>query len=528
VHLTREGAAQASGPTVFQLSRVVRVGREIGFEYRLVMRSGSDLGVVRLPLSFGEKVLDVAGASGWRVEQGELILPTSGRSAEMTVTGSLAKVERFAPDARSGYEWWLLESDPEHRIKVTGDARQMDSAESPIPRTQANARLFLVQKGQHIEVAVTSLTSVEVLAAVVRSHTRSVVLTQHGDLVSDDALGYENTGVDYLLYAPGGRPIYLSTDSKAERIMHQEKESREVMVPLRTGSHHLHIQALAAAALGAFGGRLDLPMPSYPLTASRVNLAIGVPARVVPLVLLGGDRPAWLFGGGDVAAVLIGFAIAWLAVRVAPDAPRARARSLRLLGGAVLCGLWFLSGGAFVAVVTLSVAAGIGWLFSRMVRGARLAVVLVLALGFVGIVGLVMLATVSSSSRSAPPRAWSETAPASAPSTLADRDVTGNVMAQVASGGVVEGVTPVALTMPSYVHGLDASRELVTRDRPFQPTLYYVTDRALWPLGLLWLAGAIVLAAAHRAIVADLVARVRARLAPAPPGPPPGQPPAEG
>jgi hypothetical protein len=72
VHLTREGAAQASGPTVFQLSRAVRVGREIGFEYRLVMRSGSDLGVVRLPLPFGEKVLDVAGASGWRVEQGEL------------------------------------------------------------------------------------------------------------------------------------------------------------------------------------------------------------------------------------------------------------------------------------------------------------------------------------------------------------------------------------------------------------------------------------------------------------------------
>ena len=36
------------------------------------MRSGTDLGVVRLPLPFGEKVLDVAGANGWRVEGGEL------------------------------------------------------------------------------------------------------------------------------------------------------------------------------------------------------------------------------------------------------------------------------------------------------------------------------------------------------------------------------------------------------------------------------------------------------------------------
>ncbi len=44
-------------------------------EYRLVMRSGSDLGVVRLPLAFGEKVLDVAGASGFRVEGGNWCCP---------------------------------------------------------------------------------------------------------------------------------------------------------------------------------------------------------------------------------------------------------------------------------------------------------------------------------------------------------------------------------------------------------------------------------------------------------------------
>ena len=55
-------------------------------------------------------------------------------------------------------------------MTVTGDARQLDSAESPIARTQATSRLFLVQKGQHIEVTVQPLVSVEVLAAVVRNH----------------------------------------------------------------------------------------------------------------------------------------------------------------------------------------------------------------------------------------------------------------------------------------------------------------------------------------------------------------------
>src|SRR5262249_7391332 len=52
--------APATAPTVFQLARAVRVGRDIAFEYRLTMRSGIDLGVVRLPLKYGERVLDVA------------------------------------------------------------------------------------------------------------------------------------------------------------------------------------------------------------------------------------------------------------------------------------------------------------------------------------------------------------------------------------------------------------------------------------------------------------------------------------
>src|SRR5262249_670709 len=92
VHFSREGPTQPAGPVVFQLSGAIRVTREIGFSYQLVMRSAADLGVVRLPLSFGEKVLDVTGAAGWRIEGGELVLSTSGRNAEMTIAGTLASV----------------------------------------------------------------------------------------------------------------------------------------------------------------------------------------------------------------------------------------------------------------------------------------------------------------------------------------------------------------------------------------------------------------------------------------------------
>jgi hypothetical protein len=535
IHFSREGAAQGTGPTVFQLSRAVRVGREIGFEYRLVMRSGTDLGVARLPLPFGEKVLDVTGSVGWHVEGSELVLPTSGRNAEMVVTGTLAKVGAFAPDARSGYEWWLVESDPEHRVTVGGDARQLDSAESPINRTQATSRLFLVQKGQHIEVGVQPLTSVDVLAAVVRAHQRMIVLTQRGDLVSDDTLTYENNGIDYLRYAPDGRPIYLATDHKAERIMHQGTEGNDVLVPLRTGSHAVRVQSLAGAAITPFAGRLDVPMSSYPLTASKATVVVGLPAGVFPVALLGGDRPEWSVDGGDALALLTALVVGWLAVRVPAGASRSRARGLRLLAGGVLCGVWFLAPGAFVALVTTLVAAVVVWFLGRMLRGAQLFLSAGAVLGLAAILclfGLVFLGSRSAATRSA---AYSDVSqistPAPAAATDRAKDVTGNWLAQNAAGGVVEGVTPVALTMPSYVHTLESSRELVTRERPFRPTLYYVTSLMLWPIGLLWLAAAGLLLWAHKGPIAAVSRWVRERLqqGPAsapPPAPPPAEPPA--
>lgn len=524
LHLSREGVAQASGPTVFQLSRAVRVGREIAFEYRLVMRSGADLGVVRLKLPFGEKVLDVTGSTGFRVEGGELVLPTSGRRAEMTITGTLPTIGAFSPDPRSPYEWWLLESDAEHRIMVAGDAPQLDSAESPIPRTQASSRLFLVQRGQRIEATVQPLTSVDVLAAVIRQHRRTVVLTPRGDLVSDDDLSYENNGIDYLLYAPSGRPIYLATGGKAERIMRQGKEGKDVLVPLRTGSHSVRIQALAETLLATFGGRLDVPMPSYPLTASRVDMTLGVPARVFPLALLGGDRSVWLLDLGDLFAVMLGVVVAWIAVRTDPPISTVKARAVRFVAAAVLGGLWFLSGAVFVTVILVLVATGILALLARFLRGGKLVAAVIPLVALVGIGALIALA--SFSTRSAPDYASradvtvSQSIQGTAESSKeqAQRKMPegrlGNAVAQMAVGGVIEGVTPVALTLPSYARTVSASRELVTRDRPFQPVLFYVTEWTLVPLGVLWLVLAAVVVYTQRRVFGEGRTWIRDRMTP--------------
>ncbi|WP_437721308.1 hypothetical protein [Sorangium sp. So ce861] len=516
LHFSRDGgaAAQSAGPTVFQLSRAVRVGREIGFEYRLVLRSGTDLGVVRLPLAFGEKVLDVSGASGFRVEGEELVLPTSGRTAEVTISGTLPKVGVFSPDPRSAYEWWLFESDAEHRLTVKGDARQVDAAESPIPRTQATSRLLLVQRGQRVEVAVEPLAGVEVLAAVVRKHHRALILTERGDLVADDELTYENNGIDYLPYAPGGRPIFLATDGKAQRIMHQGAAAEEVLVPLQTGSHRIQVQSLGQAAVRPLGGTLELPMPRYSLTASEVALMVGLPERVVPLALLGGDRPVWFADTGDAVAVAIGFVAAWIAVRPGGAPGRARLRALRALGGLIMAGLWFVAPATFVAILVGIATAGAAWLVGRLFRGTSRAVAMVVLLGVGGLALLVGLFAVSAGRYQS--ERWnsyeSAMAPAAAPRAVKGEEPSKGGGSLAPGGAVLEGVTPVALSLPDYERAVKASRELVTRDRAFRPVLVYTTSSALVPLALLWLAGATVLLAAHRAPLTELYQRAAARL----------------
>jgi hypothetical protein len=502
--------AARTEPTVFQLSRAVRIGREVNFEYRLVMRSGKDLGVARLPLRYGEKVLDVTGSSGWAVDGGDLVLPTAGNVAEMTVTGTLPSLGTFVPDGRSPYEWWLLESDAEHRMAVTGDARQVDASQSPIARSQPTSRLFLVQKGQHIDVSVQALVSTEVLAAVVRSHSRMLVLTTRGDLVADDTLAYENNGIDYLMLSPQGRAIYLSTDGRAERIMQQGgvAQSSDVLVPLFAGSHSIHDQALSAAQVHTFGGALELPVPTYPITASRVDVTVGLPSHVYALALLGGDHAKWAVGWQDAVALAVAGLVAWLAFHTRPR---------RVLGAIVMGGLWFLSAPLYVIGMGALVAVAGTWLLGRLLprrhfTGA-VAVLVCLCCLVAGVTTLeTRRASVLAPAGEAAPREVDRDALNTPASTQPMAGSAGTTLAAQVGAGVVQGVTPVALTLPSYDHTVSASRELVTRDRPFKPTLLYVTTAALLPLLAAWLIALALLCTSQREALVSLWHRVRARV----------------
>jgi len=544
VHFDRDAtSAPAAEAPVFQLSRAVRIGRETMFEYRLVMRSGQDLGVVKLPLAYGEKVLEVTGSAGWTSQGTDLVLPTAGRTAQIEITGTLPSVGHYVPDARSTYEWWLIESDVEHRTGVTGDAPQLDASESPIARTQASARLFLVGRGQHLDVTAQPLVATEALAAVVRQHTRKLVLTARGDLVADDELTYENDGIDWLAWPPTGRAVFLGTDGKAERVMRAAAGDDDVLVPLRVGTHTVHLQSMSSASIGALGGWLAVPTPTHALATSRATLTLGLPAGVHPLAVLGGDRPWLALHTADAVAVAASILLALLGLR---------GRARRGLGAVSLAGLWLASPAAWELLVGGALFCLAAWLAARLLpRVPRL--VAWAALGLLAFVGGISLTASHAPMRTASlgsttiTRALDEdnravdglenlekkageraagpmrADPANAQNTIPAQqaqpaydlpaDALGQENGRRAVGGIVKGVAPVALPLPAYDRSVVVTRELVTRDRPLSLGVLYVTNAGLAPLVAAWLACIALLARLFAPSFARGVRALRDRLA---------------
>jgi hypothetical protein len=368
--MTEGAEAKPKTPPVFRLARALRFGRETSFTYKLTASQGNDLGTIRLPLRYGEKVSDVQGATGWSVEGEELLLPTSGHEAEITIAGTLpnssvGSAKAFSPDARSAYEWWLVEADPEHRVDAGGEPKLVETSQSPIPPAFPGARVYLVQKGQALEVDARSLVRGDVLAAVARTHRRHVAITGPGELISDETIGYDNNGLDHLMVTPAGKAMYLSTDQDAQRILHTTAGAKEVLVPMRAGTHQLRLQSLAEAKLWPVVGALSIPPSTYPLATSAAETTIGLPEYVHPLVVLGGDRARWAFARGDLVAIALGIALACFGFRTAKT---------RALASVCTAGLWFVSKEGFVVATSGLFLAGAIFLASRFVRGTWLLV----------------------------------------------------------------------------------------------------------------------------------------------------------
>jgi hypothetical protein len=508
-----ESEAESRIPKVFRLSRSVRIGRDTSFVYRLVMSQATDLGVVHLPLSYGEKVQEVSGARGWTSSDHELLLPTTGAQADITVTGVLSPsaakdgVRSFATDERSAYEWWLIESDPDYRVEIGEDGKLVDNSQSPIPPTMPTARTYLVQRGQHLEVDAKSLVRGEVLAAVARTEKRFVSITGRGEVIDDETIVYDNNGLDHLTLTPPGQPMYVSTDGQAGRILHTKVGAAEMLVPLEVGAHRLRVQTLSQTRLWPLFGVVSIPMSDYPLTTSVVDVTLGLPEDVIPLGLFGGDRARWAFARGDFVAALLGIAGACFGFRT---------RRARILGSVATVGLWFVSRDAFVVATAALFLMGAVFLASRFLRGNLLLAASAAALLFAmfGARSVLM-----GDATDEPKRELFIPSPLlpQPESSRVDPRTTGSMDTKA-------GVTPVSLSMPTSERYVQTSRQLVTSKRPFVPRLLYATPSFFLGLELAWFGVIGTLFLAHRVRLVALVNRAKERLSrraePAGPGTP--------
>ncbi len=532
IHFDSEDATPAPAPTIFSLSRALRVKKSIEFEYRLTVQGGSDLGLVHLPLRYGEKITDVVGSTGWKVEGEDLVLPTTGNAMTVTVTGILTQLGSFSPDPRSPFEWWLLESDQDHRLITSGDAKQHDSAESPIARREVSARLFMIGKGQKLDVNLQTLATMEVLSAVVHRMDRHVVLTSSGDLVSQDTYSYENSGIDYLRLTPTGKPLFLSIDGGSERLMHKDGETA-LMIPLRVGSHDVMTQSIDDWSPGFFGGRKTFVSPELPLATGRASLRLGLPADVHPMVVTGGDHTQWPVGRNDGIALALSALLSAIALR---------GNKKRALGFASLAGLWFFSHPVFGVTLAATAVTGAVVGISKLSPRARRwtiglsAAAAVVAIPFVfnlnrshdvtrdGTIAPAFYDLPAGQTFGGAARAGSEEADKADSNDNLDgrRDDAakniGNFRAQLSQSGMIDGVRPVALAMPSSVNEVYVQTEMVSAGKPFAPTVYFVTDAGLLVLGLFWIGCAASLGWSERERLKALREKMKEWLTPKPEG----------
>ena len=166
-------------------------------------------------------------------------------------------------------------------------------------------------------------------------------------------------------------------------------------------------------------------------------------------------------------------------------------------------GLWFVSREGFVVAVSALFLAGAIFLATRFVRGTWLLV----ASGLLTVVALLGGRFALSSDATAEPthEMFVERPDLPRPEAPGGSQPT-------FSGDPKTDITPVSLSFPSSERYVQASRQLVSSERPFVPRIVYVTSTFIAGLHAVWLALVALLVWAHRDRLIALKAKIADRL----------------
>jgi hypothetical protein len=547
---------EVNAPPVFELSRSFRLGHEPSFEYRLGIRSGAEIGEVRLPLGLDERVVAVDGSADWKVSDGTLRMTLAGKAASVVIRGTLGGLgslegKSLSPDPRAQSETWTFDPDDEHRVRVVGDGLRLDRDKSAMPLGQ-HGQVWLLQRGRHLQLSTSTLGTMRALAATMHRSSSTVVLGERGDVVIDQTFQYAAEGVDFTALQLAGKPLYLATDGRADRLVRDGADEASLALPLLDGTHQARVQSLAHLEPNRWAGLLELPSTHAAMPVTHAEVRIGLPERIEPIAVLGGDRPRLLLSLGALALAAIGGVIgAWLGKR----------SSTRALGA--IAGIGFAASlpTLFVASVATAALAAIGRAaFVRMSGSPRRRFGMLAAAVASALLGVALLANVRSDKLAAAPESggfavgqthpaltYASATPAAEPPLERAKDVdsdgkpaapgspamvdtvtrdrervdtpVGGVGAALSTG---EGTRSVAMALPQARRWLSVDAELVTADRPLRPRVWYVTTDLVNALLAAWIAASLLLAWRHR----DAIARIGRWLS-APAEPPAAPTPAE-
>ncbi len=483
---------------LFQLNRAFRISDDIAFEYRVFIRSSSQISNYEIPMKNSEIVLDVRGISDWRLEKDTLILNSDQKTIQCIITGSIKSLGEMQTDERSNYEWWLIESGPEHRVSINTSGKQVDSSESPIPRQMTLSRLYFLNRNNAIRISVQKLKSLEALAAVIHSQTRKIVWTEDGHLVAQDSITYENSGIDYLVFDTMGKPIYLAVDNSPQRLLSQEDiPDTAVLLPLFKGRHNAFIQNISRAKINHFGGSFTLPVPRHSFTISKGYLELGLPGMVIPLYFTEGRGFINPFSIGDMVIFIVIMILSFFMFE---------SRSMKIFSLVSLAGLYMLLKGVFVFLLIIFLLAKLVlYLKKKYSPKTFLLIIIISALAIVSLfIYSLILPSLFSTVRYYDKGQMAPSPPMVQPQESFDEYEKDKRLGQksdssmdyesilreekvISDSTIVEGIIPVALPMPSYDYSLYAYRELITKERPLAPRLLYITKYTLIPLYILWL-----------------------------------------
>lgn len=497
----RNETAETLNSPLFQVSRAIRIQKEITFEYQVKVRSGSEISKVEMPMKYSEIVLDVPGVKGWKMEKRTLLVPASGRNVQFTVTGRLPKIGVFKTDNRSNYEWWLIESDAEHRLTVNTNGKPVDSSRSPVKKMLSSPRLFLLSKGQGISIKVHPLTTLEALAVVINSQFRKIIWTKNGELVAEDRVSYQNNGIDYIPFNCSGKPIYLEMDEEPKAILSENPEQEgQLLIPLKEGEHSFCVQSTLKIKPSFFGGILQVPTATHNLMVSRSSVRIGLPAGIIPVWFFGGEQVGGTIDWKDLLITGITLLLVWLFFRDF---------KVRIAGFIALFGLYLLFPRLYLLLVISVALVFVFILIKRKLKSwekliafgiLNLAALVLLfhASGFFDIVkwnlNMQLMSTAGSGGIGAVAGDYLTNEDkfegiygGGSHVLFGERTIRSARRSDTMAENVLRGVIPVPLSLPGFRTTRTVTRESVTKDQPLIPRLFYVTWITLLPLILLWL-----------------------------------------